>query len=75
MHSWNEYCDTVSVQEFFSIGVGFAVPSQTLLYSKIDRYLIRDGEYQHPWIGVYRHIDINPNLAEAAGLDDTRGDY
>ena len=54
----------------FFTGVGFAVPSQTIV--KIVPYLIRDGEYRHPWIGVVG-TDINPNLAEAAGLDDTRG--
>ena len=54
----------------FFTGVGFAVPSQTI--AKIVPYLIRDGEYRHPWIGVIG-TDINPNLAEAAGLDDTRG--
>ena len=48
----------------------FAVPSQTIV--KIVPYLIRDGEYRHPWIQVVG-TDINPNLAEAAGLDDTRG--
>ncbi len=54
----------------FFTGVGFAVPSQTIV--KIVPYLIRDGEYRHPWIGVVG-TDINPNLAEVAGLDDTRG--
>ena len=34
----------------FFTGVGFAVPSQTIV--KIVPYLIRDGEYRHPWIGV-----------------------
>ncbi|MDI1495419.1 MAG: trypsin [Cenarchaeum symbiont of Oopsacas minuta] len=51
-------------------GVGFAVPSQTI--AKIVPYLIRDGEYRHPWIGV-SGIDINLDLAEIIGLDDTRG--
>ncbi len=51
-------------------GVGFAVPSQTVL--KIVPTLIEDGEYQHPWIGV-SGTDISPRLANVLNLTDTRG--
>lgn len=51
-------------------GVGFAVPSQTV--AKIVPVLIRDGGYRHPWIGV-SGMDIDPDTADALGLEDTRG--
>lgn len=51
-------------------GIGFAVPSQTLV--KIVPTLIQRGEYDHPWIGV-SGTDINPRLAGALNLTDTRG--
>ena len=51
-------------------GVGFAVPSQTV--AKIVPVLIRDGGYRHPWIGV-SGTDIDPDTADAIGLEDTRG--
>ena len=54
----------------FFTGVGFAVPSQTI--AKIVPHLVRDGEYRHPWIGVVG-TDISLDLAEVAGLEDTRG--
>ena len=51
-------------------GVGFAVPSQTVL--KIVPNLIEEGKYEHPWIGV-SGTDINPRLAEIMNLTDTLG--
>lgn len=51
-------------------GVGFAIPSNTL--KKIIPALIRDGHYDHPWIGI-RGTDIGPDLADILNLDDARG--
>ena len=52
------------------VGVGFAVPSQTV--AKIVPTLISDGKYDHPWIGI-SGLDINPDLVEILNLNDTRG--
>ncbi len=51
-------------------GVGFAVPSQTIV--KIIPTLIKKGEYKHPWIGI-SGLDINPDMAKALGLKDAVG--
>ena len=51
-------------------GVGFAIPSQTVV--KIVPTLIKNGEYQHPWIGISgRDIDID--MANVMELEDTIG--
>ena len=51
-------------------GVGFAIPSQTV--AKIVPSLIREGEYNHPWLGISGR-DIDPDLANALGLTDAKG--
>jgi S1-C subfamily serine protease len=51
-------------------GVGFAVPSQTI--AKIVPTLIKEGEYNHPWLGISGR-DIDPDLAEVLGLEDAKG--
>ena len=51
-------------------GVGFAVPSQTVV--KIVPTLIEKGEYDHPWLGISGR-DIDPDLAKILGLPDSRG--
>ena len=51
-------------------GIGFAVPSDTL--KKIVPVLIREGSYEHPWIGV-RGSDIGSEYAAVLGLADARG--
>lgn len=51
-------------------GIGFAVPSNTI--SKIVPILIKNGKYQHPWLGI-SGVDIDPDLANILGLQDTRG--
>ena len=51
-------------------GVGFAVPSQTLV--KIIPSLIQNGEYKHPWIGISGR-DIDPDLAKVLNLNDAVG--
>lgn len=52
------------------VGIGFAVPSNTV--SKIVPILIKEGKYKHPWLGI-SGIDIDPDLANILGLQDTRG--
>ena len=51
-------------------GVGFAVPSRTLM--KIVPTLIQDGEYNHPWLGISGR-DIDPDLANILNLIDAKG--
>lgn len=51
-------------------GVGFAVPSQTVV--KIVPVLIKDGEYSHPWLGISGR-DIDPDLANVLNLQVVRG--
>lgn len=52
------------------IGIGFAIPSDTIF--KIVPALVKEGEYDHPWMGI-SGIDLDPDLAKALGLKDTRG--
>ena len=51
-------------------GVGFAIPSQTV--AKIVPFLIQNGEYKHPWIGISGR-DIGPDLAKVLDLSDAVG--
>ena len=51
-------------------GVGFAVPSRTIL--KIVPQLITEGIYHHPWIGIAGR-DIDPDLASVLGLQEAKG--
>ncbi len=51
-------------------GIGFAVPSNTI--SKIVPVLIKEGKYKQPWLGI-SGVDIDPDLANILGLQDTKG--
>ena len=52
-------------------GVGFAVPSDTI--SREAPFLISDGRYDHPWLGI-EGFDLFPEIKEAMDLDEsTRG--
>jgi len=51
-------------------GVGFAVPSNLVL--KIIPTLIKEGEFQHPWVGI-SSANITPDLAELLNLEDAKG--
>jgi len=51
-------------------GVGFAIPSNTI--AKIVPFLISEGSYHHPWVGISGR-DIDPDLAVALNLVDARG--
>jgi len=51
-------------------GVGFAIPSNTM--KRIVPYLIQDGHYKHPWLGV-SGITIDPDLSDSLGLSIQSG--
>jgi S1-C subfamily serine protease len=52
-------------------GIGFAIPSNTV--ARIVPYLIRDGKYDHPWLGI-AGVNLTPNLAQQLGLPrDSKG--
>ena len=52
-------------------GVGFAIPSNTV--ARIVPYLIKDGKYNHPWLGI-SGVNLTPNLAQQLGLPrDSKG--
>ena len=51
-------------------GVGFSIPSNVIL--KIVPVLIKDGEFQHPWVGI-SSANITPDLAELLNLKDAKG--
>lgn len=51
-------------------GVGFAIPSNTM--KRIVPYLIQDGHYKHPWLGV-SGISVDPDLADSLGLSTHEG--
>jgi S1-C subfamily serine protease len=53
-----------------SAGIGFAVPSNTIL--KVVPVLIEKGKYSHPWIGISGK-DIDPELAKVRDLDQSKG--
>ncbi|KAF6246171.1 trypsin [Nitrosopumilus sp. b3] len=51
-------------------GVGFSIPSNVVL--KVVPKLIKDGEFQHPWVGIST-ANITPDLAEILNLDYAKG--
>ncbi len=51
-------------------GVGFAIPSNTV--ERVVPNIIRQGEYEHPWIGV-RGQDVRPEVAEEMDLNQSSG--
>jgi len=51
-------------------GVGFSIPSNLVL--KIIPTLIKEGEFQHPWVGI-SSANITPDLAELLNLEDAKG--
>ena len=52
-------------------GIGFAIPSNTV--ARIVPYLIKDGTYDHLWLGI-AGLNLTPNLAEQLGLPrDSKG--
>jgi len=53
-----------------SVGVGFAIPSDTV--SREVPQLIQTGQYMHPWFGIVS-VDLEPDIAEAIGLNITKG--
>jgi len=53
-----------------SQGVGFAIPSDTILREL--PYLIKGKKYPHPWLGV-KGIDMNFDIAKAMNVNVTYG--
>lgn len=53
-----------------SQGVGFAIPSDTILREL--PYLVKGKSYPHPWLGV-RGIDISFDIAKAINMNVTYG--
>ncbi|QLH06213.1 trypsin [Nitrosopumilus ureiphilus] len=51
-------------------GVGFSIPSNVVL--KIVPILIKEGSYQHPWVGI-SSVNITPDIAELLKLEDAKG--
>ena len=51
-------------------GVGFAIPSNTM--KRIIPYLIQNGHYKHPWLGI-SGISVDPDLADNLGLSIRSG--
>jgi S1-C subfamily serine protease len=52
-------------------GIGFAIPSDTV--ARIVPHLIKDGKYDHPWLGI-AGADLTPDLAQQLRLPrDTKG--
>ncbi|MBN4046306.1 trypsin-like peptidase domain-containing protein [Nitrosarchaeum koreense] len=51
-------------------GVGFSIPSNIIL--KIVPTLIKEGEFQHPWVGI-SSANITPDLAELMNLGNAKG--
>lgn len=51
-------------------GVGFAIPSNTM--KRIIPFLIQDGHYKHPWLGV-SGITVDPDLSDSLGLSTQSG--
>ncbi len=51
-------------------GVGYAVPSNAV--SRVVPALIRDGRYDHPWMGIGMR-DVDPILAEQLNLPARQG--
>lgn len=51
-------------------GIGFAIPVNTV--KRVVPGLIRNGEYDHPWIGVSGRT-VGPEIAEAMNLEEAKG--
>jgi S1-C subfamily serine protease len=51
-------------------GVGFAIPSNTM--KRIIPFLIQDGHYKHPWLGI-SGISVDPDLSDNLGLSTHTG--
>ena len=52
-------------------GIGFSIPSNTV--AKIVPYLIKNGTYKHPWLGI-EGTNLTPDLAQQLSLPrNTKG--
>ena len=53
-----------------SVGVGFAIPADTV--RREAPQLIQTGRYEHPWVGI-SSVDIDPTIVAEVGLNITKG--
>ncbi len=60
----------VGVGERSFLGVGFAIPGN--LAKKVVPALIKEGKYEHPWIGIVGN-SVTPEIARAMGLEKAEG--
>ncbi len=51
-------------------GIGFAIPSNTVL--RVVKSLIETGKYEHPWMGI-GGIDVNMEIAQLMNLEKAYG--
>lgn len=51
-------------------GIGFAIPSNTVL--RVVKSLIETGKYEHPWMGI-GGIDVNMEIAQLMNLERAYG--
>mgnify|MGYP001772703222 FL=1 len=51
-------------------GIGFAIPSNTVL--RVVKSLIETGKYEHPWMGI-GGMDVNMEIAQLMNLDKAYG--
>lgn len=60
-----------SSYSYSSAGIGYAIPSN--LVKRVVTALIKDGEYEHPWLGI-SGVALTPSINEVLELDhDQRG--
>jgi serine protease Do len=67
----NSFIHTGSNNNIGSIGIGFAIPSNTAR-SFLDE-ITRHGKVRRPWTGILRLQNITPRLAEGLDLPSTNG--
>ena len=73
LNAWGEVIgvnSAIASQSGDFSGVGFAVPSDLMV--KVVSSLIRDGSYEHPWLGL-AGADMTPAIAEAMRINYSRG--
>lgn len=73
LNAWGEVIgvnSAIASQSGDFSGVSFAVPSDLMV--KVVSSLIRDGSYEHPWLGL-AGADMTPAIAEAMRINYSRG--
>ncbi len=60
--------NSLTSSTYSSAGIGYAIPSS--LVKRVIPSLIKDGEYQHPWLGL-SGIALTPDVSKELGLENT----